>query len=242
MCSDFPDHKGITCDILSPDVSNAKTLQIRPEIRNLLRCAFAKLGIVTGYYKETCRRGDEISVPVKLINDTGADVSDLTVTLTVLSGDTVLYADKAVMSVEKFSSSNNGISSHTFKLTVPSYAGYCDNGKILYLVSSYTQNGMMVYSRRKLTVKGGGESVSDVLPVYDWLTEAPGTEPDTDTEPYTETGPEVSSAVDTDAAETEINTSENDHKVHPAVVAAIIAAAVAIASAAVLIIRNRVHR
>ncbi len=172
--ADFPDHVGITCDILSPDVSTAESLQIRPYIKELLSNAFADLGIVTEYYQETVKRGQKISVPVKLINDTGADVTGLTVVITIQSGDTVLYANRTSMSVDAFSAESNGLASHTFDVTIPAYEGYCDNGDELYLIASYTLDGQTVYSRRKIQVKGGSDTNSDPLPEYDWLTPGAG--------------------------------------------------------------------
>ncbi len=195
---DYPDHVGITCDILSPDVSTAESLQIRPYIQEQLKNAFADLGIVNEYYQQICLRGRKIQVPVKLVNDTGADVNDLTVVLTVQNGDTVLYADRATMSVGAFSADDNGLATHTFEVEVPAFKDYCKNGEELQIVASYTLDGETYCSRRKLTVKGGRGLSSDPLPEYDWLK----TEEETTT-PSTETEPIVTNPIETDPIETE---------------------------------------
>ena len=198
--SDFPDHVGITCDILSPDVSTAESLEIRPYLQELLKNAFADLGIITEYYEEIVRRGQEIAVPVKLVNDTGKDIADLEVVLTVCSGDTVLYADRATVSVGAFSADNDGLASHEFSLKVPAYDGYCDSGEELYLIASYTLEGETVYSRRKLMIRGGSATTNDPLPEYDWLnTDSEQTPVETDTE--TETEPTVTPGEETNPPE-----------------------------------------
>ncbi len=209
--SDFPDHVGITCDILSPDVSTAESLEIRPYIKELLSNAFADLGIVTQYYSENVKRGEPISVPVKLINDTGKDINDLTVILTVQSGNTVLYADRTTMNVSAFSQENDGLASHAFKLNVPSFDKYCDNGDELYLISSYTLDGETVYSRRKLIVRGGDDKTDDPLPEYDWL---PDNNESSDPENNSEDNSSEGSISDADVSETPSNISAGEEEQH----------------------------
>jgi len=209
--SDFPDHVGITCDILSPDVSTAESLEIRPYIKELLSNAFADLGIVTQYYSENVKRGEPISVPVKLINDTGKDINDLTVILTVQSGNTVLYADRTTMNVSAFSQENDGLASHAFKLNVPSFDKYCDNGDELYLISSYTLDGETVYSRRKLIVRGGDDKTDDLLPEYDWL---PDNNESSDPENNSEDNSSEGSISDADVSETPSNISAGEEEQH----------------------------
>jgi len=166
--SSFPSAKGVTSDILAPDVSTAESLEIRPYIKKLLKCSFAPLGITIDSYTETRMPGDSVEIPVVLINDTGADVNDLDVTLLVRSGDTVLYADHATMSVKAFSASCDGLATHVFKFNVPAYAGYCEGDEKLTVQAYYTLNGECVISQRKWTMDYGTTN-NKSLPTYSWL-------------------------------------------------------------------------
>lgn len=190
LASSFPSAQGVTCDILSPDVSTAESLQIRPYTKELLKNAYADLGIVIDEYTEDVKRGDKLRLPIVLVNDTGEAVTDLPVTLKIMSGDTVLYAERITMSVDAFSADNKGLSTETLAVTVPAFRGYCENGETLTVTASYTLDGETVYSQRKWTVKGG-ELSDDPLPTYDWLTEENETEttPDETTPEPAETEP-----------------------------------------------------
>ncbi len=175
---------GITCDILSPDVSTPESLQIRPYTKELLTNAFRPLGICLDEYTEDVRRGQALTLPVVLINDTGEAVEDLTVTLVIRSGDTVVYADRQTVSVPVHTGNKDGLATAVFDLTVPGFKDYCDNGRTLTVTASYTLDGETVYSLRKWTVQGG-KTTDGELPVYDWLDN--GQTPDTETETETET-------------------------------------------------------
>ena len=166
--SSFPSAKGVTSDILSPDVSTAESLEIRPYIKKLLKCSFAPLGITIDSYTETRMPGSSVEIPVVLINDTGAAVNGLEITLLVRSGDTVLYADRADINVPAFSASCDGLATHVFKFKVPAYAGYCDGDKKLTVQAYYTANGESVISQRKWTMDYGTVTES-TLPTYSWL-------------------------------------------------------------------------
>ncbi len=179
--SSFPSAQGVTSDILSPDVSTAESLEIRPYTKELLKNAFADLGIVIDEYTEDVKRGEKLRLPIVLVNDTGKDIADLPVTLKIMNGDTVLYAERITMSVDAFSKDNKGLSTETLTVTVPSFRDWCQNGTTLTVTASYKLDGETVYSQRKWNVKGG-ETSDDELPVYDWLIEEetlPETEPDT---------------------------------------------------------------
>jgi hypothetical protein len=195
--SSFPSAQGVTSDILSPDVSTAESLQIRPYTKELLKNSFADLGIVIDEYTEEVKRGQKLRLPIVLVNDTGAAVTDLPVTLKIMSGDTVLYAERITMSVDAFSAENKGLSTETLDITVPAFRDYCKNRSVLTVTASYELNGETVYSQRKWTVQGG-DFTDDPLPTYDWLeqeTEPAETDPDpTDTEP---TDTESSAPADT---------------------------------------------
>ncbi|MBQ9150644.1 MAG: hypothetical protein IJX72_00205, partial [Clostridia bacterium] len=186
--SSFPSAQGVTSDILSPDVSTAESLEIRPYTKELLKNAFADLGIVIDEYVEDVQRGDKLRLPIVLVNDTGKDITDLPVTFKIMSGDTVLYAERITMSVDAFSKDSRGIATETLTVTVPSFRDYCKNGTTLTVTASYELNGETVYSQRKWHVKGG-ETSDGEPPVYDWLIEEetlPETDPaDTAAEPDT---------------------------------------------------------
>lgn len=190
--SSFPSAQGVTSDILSPDVSTAESLQIRPYTKERLKNAFADLGIVIDEYTEEVKRGEKLRLPIVLVNDTGKSITDLPVTLKIMSGDTVLYAERITMSVEAFSKDNKGLSTETLAITVPAFRDYCDNGATLTVTASYELDGETVYSQRKWSVRGGN-TVDGEPPVYDWLigeeeTE-PETSPDTVPEPESDTAP-----------------------------------------------------
>ncbi len=197
--SSFPSAQGVTSDILSPDVSTAESLQIRPYTKELLKNAFADLGIVIDEYTEDVRRGDKIRLPIVLVNDTGKDVTDLPVTLKIMNGDTVLYAERITMSVEAFSADNKGLSRETLTVTVPAFRDFCGNGETLTVTASYILDGETVYSQRKWTVKGG-DTIDEQPPVYDWLVEEDETQPD-ETQPD-ETQPDETQPVETQPADT----------------------------------------
>lgn len=166
--SSFPSAVGVTSDILSPDVSTAESLQIRPYIKSLLKNSFADLGIVIDTYTEARRVGSRVELPVTLVNDTGADITDLPVTLVVRSGDTVLYADRKLMSVAAFSASDAGLSTERFSFNIPNFKGYCESGKELVVEAYYKLGDETVTSQRKWTLLNGNLT-EEAPPVYDWL-------------------------------------------------------------------------
>ena len=168
--SSFPSAQGITSDILSPDVSTAESLEIRPYTKELLKNAFADLGIVIDEYTEEVKRGEQLSLPIVLVNDTGKAITDLPVTLKIMKGDTVLYAERITMSVAAFLADSDGLARETLTVTVPAYRDYCQNSTPLTVTASYELDGETVYSRRKWQIRGGDIS-DDQLPVYDWLVE-----------------------------------------------------------------------
>ncbi len=193
--SSFPSAQGVTSDILSPDVSTAESLQIRPYTKERLKNAFADLGIVIDEYTEDVKRGAKLRLPIVLVNDTGKAVTDLPVTLKIMNGDTVLYAERITMSVDAFSKDNKGLSTETLTVTVPAFRDYCNNRQVLTVTASYEMNGETVTSQRKWTVQGG-DFTDGPLPTYDWLEEE------------TETLPETTIA--TDPVETEKSVNSTD--------------------------------
>ena len=199
--SSFPSAQGVTSDILSPDVSTAESLEIRPYTKELLRNAFADLGIVIDEYTEEVKRGESIRLPIVLVNDTGKDITDLPVTIKIMSGDTVVYAERITMSVKAFSANSDGLSRETLSITVPAYRDYCGNRDILTVTASYELEGETVYSQRKWMVKGG-DIVEGQPPVYDWLVEESETE--------TEATPADTSAPAETTAPTEPAVTEED--------------------------------
>ena len=186
--SSFPSAQGVTSDILSPDVSTAESLQIRPYIKELFKNSFADLGIVIDEYTEDVKRGEKLRLPIVLVNDTGKDITDLPVTIKIMSGDTVVYAERITMSVEAFSKDSKGLSTETLAVKVPSFRDYCGNGTTLTVTASYELDGETVYSQRKWSIRGGDLS-DDELPVYDWLIEDETETQPTDTVPEPDTAP-----------------------------------------------------
>lgn len=205
--------QGVTSDILSPDVSTAESLQIRPYTKARLADAFADLGIVIDEYTEEVKRGKTMTLPIVLINDTGKDIHDLPVTLTVKSGDTVLYAERITMSVEAFSADAQGVTRETLSVDVPSYRDYCSNNKVLTVTASYELDGQTVCSQRNWKVKGGSSLTDDELPVYDWLSKPEETDTETaaptepDTTPETEPDSTVESTTATETTTEVVTTS-----------------------------------
>lgn len=191
--------QGVTSDILSSDVSTAESLRIRPYIKARLADAFADLGIVIDEYTEKVERGENMSLPISLINDTGKDINDLPVTLIVTSDDTVLYAERITMSVSAFSSEENGVARKTLDVEVPSYGDFCDDGQVLTVTAYYKLDGRTVCSQRKWKVEGGTSLTDDDVPVYDWLEEQDDPETETTASDELDTTPETSFA-DTDSA------------------------------------------
>lgn len=192
LASSTSSAQGVTCDILSPDVSTAESLEIRPYTKELLKNAFADLGIVIDAYTEEVKRGEAMQLPIVLVNDTGAAVSDLPVTLTIKSGDTVLYTETVTMSVDAFSGGTTGTATQTLRLKVPAYRELCRNGATLVVTASYELDGETISSQRKWTVKGG-----------DYTDDDP---PAVDTEPADTS---VDTSVDT-SADTSVDTSTVD--------------------------------
>ncbi len=180
--SSFPNAQGVTSDILAPDVSTADSLEIRPYTKELLRNAFSDLGISIGFYDEEVVRGQAVRLPITLINDTGRDISDLPITLKIMSGDTVVYADRMTMNVPARTDTEDGVATEIIHLTVPAYRTYCDSGKTLVVTASYEWEGETVYSQRKWTVERRGDFTDDAPPTYDWLVETETTGNETDTE------------------------------------------------------------
>ncbi len=166
--SSFPSAVGVTSDILSPDVSTAESLAIRPYIKSLFKNSFADLGIVIDTYTESRKAGAAVRVPVVLVNDTGADITDLPVTLVVRNGDTVLYADRKLMSVSAFSANSKGTATETFSFDIPNFKGYCEAGKEIVVEAYYKLDGETITSQRKWTMLSA--ALTDAaLPTYDWL-------------------------------------------------------------------------
>jgi hypothetical protein len=110
-----------------------------------------------------------------LVNDTGKAVTDLPVTVKIMSGDTVLYAERITMSVDAFSADNKGLARETLSVTVPAFRDYCKNHTTLIVTASYELEGETVYSQRKWLVRGG-DLTDDQPPVYDWLIQEEETE------------------------------------------------------------------
>ena len=221
--SSFPSAQGVTSDILSPDVSTAESLQIRPYTKELLKNSFADLGIVIDEYTEEVKRGQKLRLPIVLVNDTGAAVTDLPVTLKIMSGDTVLYAERITMSVDAFSKDNKGLSTETLTVTVPAFRDYCKNRSVLTVTASYELNGETVYSQRKWTVQGG-DFTDDPLPTYDWLEQEQETETESvpvDSETAAPTEPADTSTESTSAV-TDGETTASDKKGCRSTVSAVI--------------------
>jgi hypothetical protein len=204
--SSFPSAQGVTSDILSPDVSSPESLQIRPYIKKLLKNAFSDLGIVIDEYTDVVKRGDNIELPIVLINDTGKAVKDLPVTIKIMNGDTVLYAERFTMSVDAFSKDKNGLSRKNLSIRVPSFRDWCKDGSILTVTASYELNGEEVYSQRKWNIKDG-ESSDEELPIYDWLVETESSEDDTEIQNSSE---ETSDELPSGEINSEVTSDQND--------------------------------
>jgi hypothetical protein len=132
------------------------------------------------------------------------------VTLKIMNGDTVLYAERITMSVEAFSKDSKGVAREVLTVSVPAFRDYCKNGEVLTVTASYELDGETVYSQRKWTVKGG-ETTDEQPPVYDWLVEEDETQPDetqpVETQPVEtqpdETQPDETQPVETQPTETQ---------------------------------------
>jgi hypothetical protein len=150
-----------------------------------------------------------------LVNDTGAAVTDLPVTLKIMNGDTVLYAERITMSVDAFSKDSKGLSTETLTVTVPAFRDYCNNRQVLTVTASYELNGETVTSQRKWTVQGG-DFTDGPLPTYDWLEQ----EEETETDPVeTATDPAESDPADTEPsapADTEEQGTTSEPETTPA--------------------------
>jgi hypothetical protein len=233
--SSFSDAKGVTSDVLSPDVSNAKALQIRPYTKERLKDAFAGIGVMIDKFSEKAKRGDKISLPVVLTNDTGKRIADLPVTLKIKSGDKVLYKETKTVSLGTAFDESKGVGKTSFPVTVPTYKEVCADGTVLQVTASYEADGATVCSLRKWTVKGGPYS-NDHLPEFE--TE---TEPVTETEDITEAA-KTETAAETPAATKAETGTENgaeapdkkNNALVPAIICAAAAAAAAVTAAAVI--------
>ena len=192
---------GVTCDVLSPDVSTAESLQIRPYTKERLHDAFAELGISVNFFDDRITRGSRIFVPVTLINDTGEDIVDLPVTLMFKSGDTVLYKEVVYMSVDAFSGGKTGLTTEEFRLVVPGYHDYCENKSVITVSASYEIDGDVISSERDFGLLGG-PFVEGEPPVYEDETTT-DVNTDTETETETEYATENESVLDTTVADTE---------------------------------------
>ncbi len=210
LTSSNPAAQGITGDILSPDVSTAQSLQIRPYTKELLRNAFANLGISIGLYEEELRRGERVRLPITLTNDTGKAITDLPVTIKIMSEGTLLYAERFTMSVDARSETNKGSATEIRTITVPAYREYCKTGKTLVVTASYELDGETVYSQRKWEMERTGNFTDDPLPTYDWLESNGSGETETDTETQV-TEPAESDTAATEPADSVTETQDPTH-------------------------------
>ncbi len=227
--SSFPSAQGVTSDILSPDVSTAESLQIRPYTKKLLKNAFSDLGIVIDEYTENVKRGDRLRLPIILVNDTGNAISDLPVTIKVMSGDTVIFAKRITMSVDAFSKDNKGLSEENVSLRVPDYSDYCQDGTTLTVTASYELDGKTVYSQRKWLVNGG-ETSDGQPPEYDWLAKEESSETDTEAS-QTDATPDT--GIVTDPSET---TADTDSDGSSAAIIAVVSALAILTVAAIAVV------
>ena len=197
---------GVTCDILSPDVSTAESLQIRPYIKSRLHDAFADLGISVDYFEDRVRRNSTAVFPVTLINDTGEDIVDLPVTLMFKSGDTVLYKEVVYMSVEAFSGGKTGTATEEFTLTIPAYHDYCENKSEIVFSASYEVDGDVISSDRKIGILSG-PFVEGEPPVYEDESDESETNADTDEVLDTETDAVLDTAPDASESDNQNSTA-----------------------------------
>lgn len=198
--SSFPSAQGVTSDVLSPDVSTAETLEIRPYTKERLRCAFADIGIMIDKFTENVKRGDSVSLKVVLVNDTGSPVNGLPVTLKLKRGDTVLYKETKTVDLGTPSDKSKGKAAVSFSFEVPAYKEYCPDGAELQLIASYEANGKSADSLRRWTVKEGA------------LDEGPAPEFETETVPVTETETETSADTAPASETTDEKNRETDGK------------------------------
>ncbi len=238
--SSFPDARGVTSDVLSPDVSTAKTLQIRPYTKERLKDAFAGVGVMINKFVEKAKRGEEISLPVVLTNDTGEKIEGLPVTVKIKSGDKVLFRETKTVNLDTAFDKSKGIGKTSFAVTVPTYKEVCGDGTVLQVTASYEINGEAVCSLRKWTVNGGLYSEE---PSPEFETEA---EPVTETEEITQAASEaaVETVSETEAEAKETTDAGAAGKKNSAAVPAIVCAAAAAAAAvtAALIINKKKQR
>ena len=85
-----------------------------------------------------------------MVNDTGNAISDLPVTIKVMSGGTVLFAKQITMNVDAFSKDSNGLSEETVSVKVPDHAEYCKGGTTLTVTASYELDGQTVIQPAKV--------------------------------------------------------------------------------------------
>ncbi len=172
LASSTSSAKGVTSDILflSSDMSGPESLCIKSYFKYLMKNSYAPLGITIGTYTEKRTAGQTVEVPVTLVNDTGEGVEDLDVTLVILSGEKILFADRKQMSVSAYSpeTGSDGTATEIFELKVPDFKEYCKEGSVLTVRAFYNLSGETVFSQRKWEIEGG--DLRDGEPeTYAWL-------------------------------------------------------------------------
>ena len=209
------DGTGYTSDVLSPDISNP---EIRSELKEKLRSAFAPIGIVINDWNTGGKYNCARRIPVVIINDTGSDLST-DVTVTLYKGRKAIEENK-ISSVTKTMTAEAHSQSDKIEFTVeiPNEAGKYT------VVASYKPDGEEpVFSARYLDLETDGEG-SGIQPPVTSSTVDPEPEP----------------PVTTDSSESE--PQEKPAKKSNVLIPAIIcgtAVLIAAAAAAVVIIKKK---
>lgn len=134
----LPNQEGSTGDILMPDISTPK---VRPYLATRLRDAFNKVGIVITDYTEQVLRGNQMTIPVTVLNDLNDNLGKLDVQLRLTKGEQVLF-DKVI----PYELAALARVKHDFIVPIP--ASDVAGGDKLKLEASYTRNGEEVSSIR----------------------------------------------------------------------------------------------
>lgn len=125
----------------SDNFTNIKMLTFEPNFYEHVRPAFAPVGLMIDFWEQSVMIGQQLTIPIHLINDTYARVND-TVTLTLSKHNEIIAAYSAAFTLPAVAKTEVEI-----PVKMPGQAGhYLMKAEILY-------NGETLQSNREFTVK-----------------------------------------------------------------------------------------